>query len=330
MNPHFYGKQTMALNAELMAFLDLVEDGRDAGRPPMHEQSVEQARAEFERSSRELGWNVAGQVAVSEHSFTARDGASVAARLYLPANAPDQRQPWPVLVYYHGGGFVVGSLDSHDQVCREFCWRTPCAVLAIGYRLAPEYPFPTAVNDAEDALRWLWEQATALSLDRQRVALGGDSAGATLATVAAIKAAQGELSVRPLLQMLFYPVTDAAGSTVSSDLFDQGYLLETPTLAWFYDHYLPDEQQRCDWRASPLRATVSTAMASAYIAVAGFDPLLDEGRAYAEHLRAAGVDVTLHCQADLTHDFLRMASITSAALPLYETFTAVLAQALNP
>ncbi len=320
----------MALNAELAAFLDLVDEGRDAGRPAMHEQSVEQARAEFERSSTELGWNVAGQVSVSEHCFTARDGASVAVRLYLPADAPERRQPWPVLVYYHGGGFVVGSLDSHDRVCREFCWRTPCAVMAVGYRLAPEFPFPTAINDTEDALTWLWQQAAALGLDRERVALGGDSAGATLATVAALKAAKGELPLRPVLQMLFYPVTDAAGSTVSSDLFDQGYLLETPTLEWFYRHYLPDLAQRNDWRASPLRGEIPAATAPAYIAVAGFDPLLDEGRAYAEHLRAAGVPVTLHTQADLTHDFLRMASITSVALPLYETFTAVLAQALAP
>ncbi|EIK94330.1 alpha/beta hydrolase domain-containing protein [Pseudomonas sp. M47T1] len=318
----------MALNAELAAFLDLVDEGRDAGRPPMHEQTVGQARAEFERSSAELGWQVAGPVTVREQHFTARDGACVPVRLYLPADAPERQQPWPVLVYYHGGGFVVGSLDSHDRVCREFCWRTPCAVLAVGYRLAPEHPFPAAVNDAEDALTWLWEQAPALGLDRERLALAGDSAGATLATVAAIKAGQGALPVRPRLQMLFYPVTDTAARRVSTDLFDQGYLLETPTLEWFYSHYLPENEQRRDWRASPLRADVPTCTAPAYIAVAGFDPLLDEGCAYAEHLRAAGVEVTLHCQADLTHDFLRMASITPVALPLYETFTAVLAQAL--
>lgn len=319
----------MALNAELAAFLDLVDEGRDAGRPAMHEQTVAQARAEFERSTQELGWPVAGPVTVSEHQFSGRDGAQVPARLYLPADVPERRQPWPVLVYYHGGGYVVGSLDSHDQVCREFCWRTPCAVLSVGYRLAPEQPFPAAVNDAEDALVWLWEQAPALGLDRNRVALAGDSAGATLATVAAIAAGQGGLPVQPCLQMLFYPVTDAAGSTTSADLFDQGYLLETSTLAWFYEHYLPNVEQRSDWRASPLRAQIPAATAPAYIAVAGFDPLLDEGRAYAAHLRAAGVPVTLHCQADLTHDFLRMASITPAALPLYETFTAVLAQALH-
>ncbi|WP_288439710.1 alpha/beta hydrolase [Pseudomonas promysalinigenes] len=314
------------LHPELEAFLDLAQANAD--NLPMHQLSPAEARRAFQQSTEQLQWAAPDELAVEALNAPARDGALIPLRLYRPPQADDLL---PVLVYFHGGGFVVGSLDSHDGVCRELCARAGCAVLAVGYRLAPEHRFPVAVHDGEDCLEWLASQAAALGLDSARVAFGGDSAGATLATVLAIAAArQGERArLVPRAQLLCYPVTDASRQSVSRTLFGEGYLLESDTLEWFYDHYARTAKDREDWRFSPLLAEDLSGVAPAIVALAGLDPLLDEGRAYVERLRQAGVAVQVMELPGLTHDLLRMAAVLPQVLQVHERLSAALARALG-
>lgn len=312
----------MSLNPEIAAFLDLVDSRQ---QEPFHRQTPEQARAEFEQSSVQMRWAVP-QVDSQALSFTARDGETLALRLYRPLGQGNAILP--VLVYLHGGGFVVGSLDSHDGVCREFCARTPCAVLAVEYHRAPEYKFPTALEDCADGLAWLAEHAAALGLDTTRLVYGGDSVGATLATVLAIDAVRHSRPLKPCLQLLCYPVTDASQSSESMHLLGEGYLLESDTLEWFYTHYARTPDDRRDWRFSPLLTPDLGGVAPAFIALAGFDPLLDEGRAYAGRLEQQGVKVECQVFEGLVHDFLRMRMVTEQIDTVYTRLAAVLAAAV--
>ncbi|WP_010166709.1 alpha/beta hydrolase [Pseudomonas sp. PAMC 25886] len=307
----------MPLDPDLEGFLELAQMGRLTGKSqPMHALSVEQARREFEQTSAILDPSPPGSVAVTALTITARDGRALPARLY---RAPGTAQ-LPVIVYFHGGGYVVGSLDSHDSICRRLAASGQYAVFAPTYRLAPEARFPIAVNDTLDAANWLAEQAGNLQLDNRRMALAGDSVGATLATALAITAVKApqQLAFKPWAQLLFYPVTDTSRQRDSHRQYAEDYLLETATLKWFYQHYCPDAQQRLDWRVSPLLAEGLTALAPAYISLAQYDPLYDEGQAYARLLAASGTAVSLHVQPGLTHDFLRMNGITTAVAGIYE------------
>jgi acetyl esterase len=319
----------MSLHPELNAFLDLAEESQADGPGPFHLSTPAQAREAFERTTVQLRWGAPTDVSVVTVLYTARDGASLELRLYRPASA--QAEALPVLVYFHGGGYVVGSLQSHDGVCREFCARTPCAVLSVGYRVAPEHKFPTPLNDGADALAWLAQHAVAEGLDINRVAFGGDSVGATLATVLALQAARdpASLAITPCLQLLCYPVTDASTSSPSTELFGEGYLLESETLEWFYRHYANDAADRLDWRFSPLLATDYQGMAPAVIALAGHDPLLDEGRAYARRLQEHSVTVELIEYTGLIHDFLRLQSVVPDIDNVYTQLTQSLRTAIS-
>ncbi|MGY2685529.1 alpha/beta hydrolase [Pseudomonas tolaasii] len=313
----------MSLNPEIAAFLDLVDSRQDE---PFHQQTPEQARSAFEQASTQMRWAVP-EVHSQDLSFTARDGTEQALRLYRPQGQGGGALP--VLVYLHGGGFVVGSLDSHDGVCREFCARTPCAVLAVEYRRAPEYKFPTALEDCADGLAWLAEHAQAYGLDTARLVYGGDSVGATLATVLAIDAVRFERVLQPRLQLLCYPVADASRRSESMELLGEGYLLESDSLEWFYDHYARTPADRTDWRFSPLLTPDLSGVAPAFIALAGFDPLLDEGRAYAERLAQQGVHVQCQVFEGLVHDFLRMRMVTQEIDAVYAHLAQVLAAAID-
>jgi acetyl esterase len=301
----------MAVLPELEAFLELAEFGRLTGKSrAMHEQTPQQARIDFEASSTFL--DVPLDTVVCENfTIAARDGHSLAARLYRDGHAVDGLQP--VILYFHGGGYVVGSLDSHDALCRRLVAQGGFALLTVDYRLAPEWCFPTPVQDACDTGNWLVREGAGHGLDASRVALAGDSVGATLATVLALIAVREpeELALKPKAQLLVYPVTDATTHRASHRDFAEGYLLETPTLDWFYAHYGRTPADLANWRCSPLLAPDLSGMAPALVYLAGHDPLHDEGLAYAERLRAAGNDVTLLEQPGMTHDFLRMAGLLS-------------------
>ena len=228
--------------------------------------------------------------------------ADLAARLYVPHGLPIGS---PLLVYQHGGGWVTGSLDSHEAVCRYLAVHAGVRVLAIGYRLAPEDPFPAAVEDSLLAFRFARAHARDFGADPAAVALGGDSSGGNLALVTAHRTVRaGEPA--PVFLLLFYPPTDAVHRTRSRELFAAGFLLTQADIDWFADHYMPAPIDRGDPRASILLADDLSGMPPTYLVTAGFDPLRDEGEAFARRLADSGVHVVLRRQPDLVHGFVNL------------------------
>ena len=268
-----------------------------AKRPPFHALTPAQARAAYEAGAEVLDLPRAPLGRVEALSLPGGDGAPRPARLY----AIDHR-PRPGLLYLHGGGFVVGSLETHDSLCRQLALRSGGAVMALDYRLAPEHRFPAAVDDAWAALHALAADPARYGLAPQPIAVGGDSAGGTLAAVCALHARDRGLPLA--LQLLVTPGTTAHADTASHKLFGDGFLIDAATIEWFFEHTL-DRGQRSDWRFAPLEADVD-GVAPACVILAECDPLVDEGLAYADKLRAAGVPVALELYRGLTHDFIKM------------------------
>jgi acetyl esterase len=222
-------------------------------------------------------------------------------RLFVPTDAAARG---PLLVYFHGGGWVYGDLDSHDPVCRFLAERSGVRVLAVDYRLAPEHPFPAAYDDAVAAYRWVVEQAESLGADPTRLGVGGDSAGGTLAAATAVHAARHGLPLA--FQLLVYPGTDMTTKTESRRLFGRGFYLTDEFMDLAKARYLPDPARWSEPEASPLLGEVPEGLAPAYVVTAGFDPLRDEGEAYARKLADAGVTVELRRFPDQIHGFLNV------------------------
>ncbi|WP_454871823.1 alpha/beta hydrolase [Paraburkholderia xenovorans] len=294
----------MPLNPKIEQVLDMIERAR---RPKFHEMTAQDARASYEKSAPILEIASAPMFEIEDLRIPTRDGATIRARLYHPVE-PGWAEPAPALVYYHGGGFTVGSVNTHDALCRMFARDGKCTVLSVDYRLAPEYKFPTAVEDAFDALTWLHAHAAEYGVDASRIAVGGDSAGGTLATVCAVLAR--EHGIEPVLQLLIYPGTTGHQQTDSHSRFANGFLLSGDTIQWFFEHYVRDRSDRDDWRFAPLDgrhgAPNFRGVAPAWIATAEYDPLSDEGDAYAEKLRALGNRVTLKRYPGMIHEFFKM------------------------
>jgi acetyl esterase len=215
--------------------------------------------------------------------------------------------PLPLLVFFHGGGFMYGDLDSHDAPCRVLAERAGVRVLAVTYRLAPEHPFPAAYDDALAAYAWAVEHAESLGCDPARIAVGGDSAGGNLAAGVALEAARRGWPLA--FQLLVYPVTDAEHATRSYTMFDDGFYLTRDFMQLAADSYNPPGQDLRDPRISPYHAELPAGLAPAYVVTAGFDPLRDEGEAYARRLSEAGVDVTLQRFPDQIHGFLQIVGV---------------------
>ncbi len=234
----------------------------------------------------------------------------IPARLYVPRDLP--ATPQPLLVYFHGGGWVVGGLDTHDGVCRFLAANVAARVLSVDYRLAPEHPFPAAVEDAFAAFRWANGQARELGSDPARIAVAGDSAGGNLAAATSLLAHAGG-GPRPAMQLLLYPVTDVVGGQRSRDLFAEGFLLTKEDMDWFEAHYLPEGADHSDPRVSMVRAADLSGLPPTYIATAGFDPLRDEAETFAARAREAGVAVALHRHPGLVHGFANMTAISRTA-----------------
>jgi len=250
------------------------------------------------------------QVSVADRSIPGSAG-EVPIRIYRP-KAASAKELLPALVYYHGGGWVLGNIESHDQVCRYLCRDSGVAVVSVDYRLAPEHPFPAAYDDAVAALRWVADNGEQIGVDRHLLSVGGDSAGGNLAAAVAIWAR--DQHAPPLrLQLLNYPALDATIDTDSYLRFADGYLLTREVMGWFYDQYVPERAHRIDWRASPLRAPSLAGVAPAMIITAGFDPLRDEGRAYAHRLRGEGVPVDYIEFGGMIHGFMGMPAILPTA-----------------
>jgi acetyl esterase len=309
---------TQLLTPRMAGVLDRI---RRANRPPFHALSVPDARSAYVAASEVLERPRAPLPRVEDLAIPTRDGATLPARLYASATTE-----LPVLLYMHGGGFTIGNLETHDSLCRQLALRSGAAVIALDYRLAPEHRFPVAVDDTWDALQWLASHGATLGLDATRLAVGGDSAGGTLATVAAIQARDAGLPLR--LQVLITPGTTAHADTESHRRFASGFLLESVGIAWFFDHYI-DEAQRTDWRFAPLLGEDLDRMAPACVILAECDPLVDEGIAYADRLRAAGVAVELELYRGLTHDFIKMGRVLPEALAAQGVIAAAMKEALD-
>ena len=228
-------------------------------------------------------------------------------RLYRPAGSASTDR-LPVLVYYHGGGWVIGDLDTHDGVCRHLANASGCAVVSVDYRLAPEHKFPAAVEDAWAATGWVAEQSDALGLAAGRLAVGGDSAGGNLAAVISLMARDAG-APKIAYQMLFYPGIDLSMSFPSQRELEEGYLLTKHNQRWFQEQYLRGPEDKADWRASPIVAESLQGLPPAYVLTAGYDPLRDEGEAYARKLQDAGVKVTTHRFPGQIHGFLTMGRV---------------------
>jgi acetyl esterase len=230
--------------------------------------------------------------------------SGIAVRAYRPS-----ADVLPALVFFHGGGWTIGDLDTHDVLCRQLAAGARCAVFSVDYRLAPESPFPAAVDDALAATRYVLSNPGVLKIDANRIAVGGDSAGGNLAAVVALELRKQSIAY----QLLIYPATDQRCEFDSHTRNGQGYLLTSEAIQFFRGCYLPDKEQWTDWRASPLLAADHRGVAPAYVLTAGFDPLLDEGRAYAEKLQSAGVEVAYREYSDMVHGFILFGGVVDTA-----------------
>ena len=296
------------------AMRGVMERIRRADHPPFHTLDPAKARIAYLMGAEILDLPRAPLPRVEALSLPARDGTLLPARLYAPAGGR-----LPVLLYFHGGGFTVGGLETHDSLCRQLALRSGAAVLA------PEHRFPAAVHDAWDALQWLAADST-LGLDTRRLAVGGDSAGGTLAAVCALLARDAGLPLA--LQLLIYPGTAARQDADSHRRFRHGPLLDAPTIAWFFGHYIPHDQ-RADWRFAPLEAPDHEGAAPAWLGLAECDPLVDEGLAYGDTLRAAGVPVQLELWRGVVHDFVKMGRAVPEALAAQASAAAALREAFG-
>jgi len=292
-----------------------------ANRPAFHSLTPKQARIGYLMGAEILDLPRAPLARVENLTVPGAAGP-LQARLYAPSDAV-----LPVLLYFHGGGFTIGSLETHDSLCRQLALRSGCAVIALDYRLAPEHKFPAAVDDCWAVMKWLPGAAAALGLDGSRLAVGGDSAGGTLAAVCALHARdQGQ----PLaLQLLITPGTTAHADTASHKFFSQGFLLDASSIQWFFDHYI-EHHHRKDWRFAPLEAPDHADLAPAALILAECDPLVDEGLAYGDLLRSQGVAVQLELFRGVTHDFIKMGRTIPEALQALDACAEALKEALKP
>ena len=291
---------------EIQLLLSLIER---FGPVPYEQMALEAGRAEMLDGAMVGNGPPPSMAALAD---LAVDGAAgrLRARHYVPVSSSAAQ---PLMVFFHGGGFVQGDLDSHDVPCRLLAKHSGAQVLSVDYRRAPEHPFPAAVEDAGAALRWAIEHAEELGADRARVAVAGDSAGGNLAAVAAREASQAaEGGPAPVLQLLIYPVTDFAARTRSHELFEKAFLLIREDMNWFAAQYVGDADPE-DARLSVIRAPSLDRAPPALIVTAGFDPLRDEGEAYAARLQEAGVTVVLRRFPGLIHGFLNLVGISRSA-----------------
>ena len=293
-----------------------------AGQVPLHALTPQQARVSYEAGAGVLDIPAPKLERLESFTLPARDGFELPVRLYAPS-----REKLPVLVYLHGGGFTIGSIATHDVLCRSLSHLAHCAVLSVNYRLAPEHQFPVAQNDAWDALAWVASQAASLGLDGSRLAVGGDSAGGTLAAACAIQARDNALPLA--LQVLFYPGCAVHQDSPSHKKFAHGFLIDEELITYFFNHYLRSAADREDWRFSPLSSPDLDGVAPAWFGLAECDPLVDEGVLYADKLRAAGVPVDLEIYRGVIHGFIMMGRAipeahrahAEAALALRQAFT---------
>ena len=311
------------LHPRAKVLLQLIEE---RGLPPTHTQTPEAAR-QYYRERRYLTQPEAPAVALVQDLVATVAHGTIALRLYRPAGSALDAL-LPALVFFHGGGWVIGDLDTHDVLCRELANGSGCSVVSVDYRLGPEQRFPAAVDDCIAATVWAQRNAAALGIDGTRLAVGGDSAGGNLAAVVAIALRDsGEVALD--YQLLIYPATDMRRTAPSHTTNAQGYLLTADTMAYFHDHYIDDTQHDTDWRASPLLHQDLGKLPPALVLTAGYDPLRDEGLAYAQRLSDAGNRATHICFERQIHGFITMGRVIDEANAAVAICAAELRRALR-
>jgi len=301
----------------------LLERIRRANRPGFETMSPPEARIAYTAAAEVLEPPRAPLPRVEDITLPGAGGVALAARLYAPSSGV-----LPVLLYLHGGGFTIGNLETHDSLCRQIARRSGAAVIALDYRLAPEHRFPTAVDDGWAALQALAQPdaASRLGLDTTRLAVGGDSAGGTLAAVCALMARDAGLPLR--LQVLITPGTIAHADTPSHARYAHGFLLDKPAVDWFFDNYIAIAD-RTDWRFAPALAPDHEGVAPACLIIAECDVLVDEAVAYGDILRAAGVSVDLEIWRGVTHDFIKMGRMLPEAAQAQQAIADALRKAFE-
>ena len=318
---------SVALPASLTPTMrDVLRRMERAARTPMYQLGAVGAKAAYEAGAGVLEIPKQALPRVEDLMIPMRDGANISARLYAPIEKSDAAL-LPLLMYLHGGGFTVGSVATHDALCRQLAHLAGCMVVSVDYRLAPDFKFPVAHNDAWDALQWLAVHAKELGADASRMAVGGDSAGGTLSAYCAIEAKNAGLALA--LQLLIYPGTTAHQDTDSHRRFAHGLVLDAPAIDWFFAQYIPDLQEREDWRFAPLLAPDVDGVAPAWIGLAECDPLVDEGVEYADKLRMAGVPVDLEIYKGVTHEFVKMGRVITEARQAHADMAAALKTAFG-
>jgi acetyl esterase len=311
------------LDPQARALLDLIEQ---RGVPPTHTLTPEEARRYY-RERRFYTQPAVPDVALVRDLAADRPHGAIPLRFYRPRGAAADAV-LPALVYFHGGGWVIGDLDTHDVLCRELANGAGCAVVAVDYRMAPEHRFPCAVDDCLAATYWVRRNATALGIDAARIAVGGDSAGGNLAAVVAHLARDaGDLPLA--FQLLIYPATDQRLAAPSHRTLGQGYLLTSDAIAYFRAHYLPDPALFLDPRASPLLHGDLARLPPAFVLTAGYDPLRDEGLQYSQRLSEAGNRVTHVCFERQIHGFITMGRVIDEANAAVQICAAELRRALR-
>ncbi len=298
-------KDGQTLHPEMQAILLLRKMKKSPGmgdRPPLA------SRKALRRDARVHGYRTANEIATIEHNIPTDDGSLIKARLYKPNGLG--KDPGPLLVFFHGGGFVLGDIESYDPVCRFVCDKAQIRLLSVDYRLAPEFPFPTGLSDSIAAYRWAYSNAELLGANPYSIAVGGDSAGANFAAhIAQITAVEGK--AQPLYQWLIYPTLDRSRAYPSAQLFADGFFLRAKDLAYFNEHYGATDPH--DVRVSIINGPRLSGLARTLVVTAGFDPLRDEGEAYAEALRRAGTRVDLIRFPGLIHGFINMIGLSPEA-----------------
>lgn len=297
----------------------LLENVKRAGFPPIYELPIDKARGAYKSAVGAMGVPLADVARMQDFSIPGPAGA-IRARLWAPSEAAGL----PVLLYLHGGGFVIGSIETCEAMCREVARQSGVAVVAIDYRLAPEHKYPAGLQDGWAALNWLVQHGATLGLDGQRIAVGGDSAGGTLAAALALLARDEGIPVA--LQALFYPSVQTRAATESFKAFSRGTLLNAEQMKWFDDQARGGVMAH-DWHREPLHAPDHSRVAPAWIGLAECDALTDEGLQYADALRAAGVPVEVRVWPGVIHDFINMGRFLPEAAQAHSELAAVLKKA---
>ncbi len=313
----------MALDPQAQAVIDLVIK---SGRPAYNTLSPKDARQLF-RETRPASTPTPPEIGAVRNLVANGPGGPIPLRVYRPAGVAAS-VALPGLMYFHGGGWVIGDLDTHDVLCRQLTAEAGVTVVNVDYRLAPEHKFPAAADDAWAATRWTVAHASEFGVDAGRLAVGGDSAGGNLAAVVALQARDTGAPIIKL-QVLVYPVTDVAAESRSYQDFSEGYMLTRESMRWFTAHYLAAAGQANDWRVSPLRASSHAGLPPALVVTAGFDPLRDEGAAYAAKLQQAGVLVDYVCYGGMIHGFAGMGKLIETGNRAVSHIAATLRQTLR-